>query len=148
MKIIRINEHYLSKLVTVFEEYRAFCDFEPSPKETHDFLAKLMRNEGSVLFIAVDPDSDNVMGFVNLYPSYSSLALKRLWILNDLGVSSHFRGRNVSKALIQRVLSFAKETQAIRVELKTGKDNDRAMQLYRAMDFEIDNDNVYYRVPC
>ena len=37
MKIIRINEHYLPKLVTVFEEYRAFCDFEPSPQETMIF---------------------------------------------------------------------------------------------------------------
>lgn len=148
MKIIRINEHYLPKLVTVFEEYRAFCNFEPSEKQTFEFLEKLMRNEASVMFIAVDPTSDSVMGFVNLYPSYSSLALKRLWILNDLGVSSQFRGKSVSKALIQRVLSFAKETQAIRVELKTGKKNQRALQLYHAMDFEIDSDNVYYRVPC
>jgi ribosomal protein S18 acetylase RimI-like enzyme len=148
MKIIRINQHYLPNLVTVFEEYRTFCNFEPSPQETHDFLAKLMQNEGSVIFIAVDPDSDSVMGFVNLYPSYSSLALKRLWILNDLGVSSDFRGKNVSKALIQRVLNFAKEAQAIRIELNTDKDNQRAMQLYRAMGFERDSDNVYYRVPC
>ncbi|WP_157575831.1 MULTISPECIES: hypothetical protein [unclassified Pseudoalteromonas] len=30
----------------------------------------------------------------------------------------------------------------------TDKDNQRAMQLYRAMGFERDSDNVYYRVPC
>lgn len=60
-------------------------------------------NEESVIFIAVEPETDSIMGFVNLYPSYSTLALQRLWILNDLGVSGDFRGKGVSKALIFKV---------------------------------------------
>jgi ribosomal protein S18 acetylase RimI-like enzyme len=88
------------------------------------------------------------MGFVNLYPCYSSLALQRLWILNDLAVASRFRGRGVSKALIQQARVFAKETKAIRIELKTGINNTTARNLYKSMDFVVDEDNVYYRVPC
>ena len=88
------------------------------------------------------------MGFVNLYPCYSSLVLQRLWILNDLGVASNYRGRGVSKALIKKVQVFAKETNAIRIELKTEVNNTTARNLYKALSFKIDTDNIYYRVPC
>lgn len=148
MIIKKSNVTYLDQLVVLFEEYRSFCDFEPSPERTEAFLAGLMRNEESVIFIAVDPEANKVMGFVNLYPSYSTLALQRLWILNDLGVSGDYRGKGVSKALIEKVLDFAKETDAVRVELKTEKTNTLALQLYKTMGFGIDDDNVYYRVPC
>jgi len=148
MHIVKSTEKYLDQLVEIFEEYRLFCGCEPSPKETKAFLKKLICNQESVLFIAIDSDTDKLMGFVNLYPSYSTLALQRLWILNDLGVSSHFRGKGVSKALIQKVQEFAKETNAVRIELKTAVQNTTARNLYKAMDFTIDADNVYYRVPC
>ncbi|PKG37863.1 GNAT family N-acetyltransferase [Psychromonas sp. Urea-02u-13] len=148
MNIINCSEHYLDKLVVLFEEYRFFCGFERSPKETKAFLKKLIVNEESVIFIAVDPETDSIMGFVNLYPSYSTLALQRLWILNDLGVSGDFRGKGVSKALIFKVQEFAKQSNAIRIELKTGCTNTTALSLYQSMNFTVDTDNVYYRVPC
>jgi len=148
MYIVKSTEDHLDQLVDVFEEYREFCGFERSKNETKVFLNKLIRYEESIIFIAIDSETENVMGFVNLFPSYSSLALQKLWILNDLGVSSHFRGRGVSKALIHKVQEFAKETNAIRIELKTGISNTTAQSLYRKMKFTIDTDNVYYRVPC
>jgi len=148
MNIVKCTETYLESLVDVFEEYRQFCGFERNQAETKAFLRKLIRNEESIIFIAVDSETDSVMGFVNLYPCYSSLALQRLWILNDLGVSSHFRGKRVSKILIQRALEFARETNAIRIELKTELKNTTARNLYKSLGFTVDSDNVYYRVPC
>jgi ribosomal protein S18 acetylase RimI-like enzyme len=148
MNIVRSTAKYLDQLVKLFEEYRQFCGYEESPAETKAFLKKLICNEESIIFIAIDTDTDSVMGFVNLYPSYSTLALQRLWILNDLGVSGHFRGKGVSKALVQKVQEFAKETNAIRIELKTAVNNTTARNLYKAMNFTVDTNNVYYRVPC
>ena len=148
MHIVKCTENYLHQLVELFEEYRVFCGFEKSPQETTQFLKSLICNETSTIFIAIEPETDSVMGFVNLYPCYSSLALQRLWILNDLGVSSRFRGKGVSKALIQRVQAFAKETNAIRIELKAKANNTTARSLYKTLGFTIDTDNVYYRVPC
>lgn len=148
MRIVKCAETHLESLVDIFEEYRQFCGFERNQLETKEFLKKLIRNEESIIFIALDLETDSIMGFVNLYPSYSSLALQRLWILNDLGVSSHYRGRGVSKALIQKVQEFAKETNAIRIELKTELSNTTARSLYKSMNFSVDSDNVYYRVPC
>jgi len=148
MKIIQCDENHLEQLVVLFEEYRHFCGFEKSPQATKEFLGKLICSGESTIFIAVDLETGNLMGFVNLYPSYSSLALQRLWILNDLGVSSDYRGKGVSKMLIRKVQEYAVETNAIRIELKTEVTNTTAQNLYRSMNFSVDNDNVYYRVPC
>jgi ribosomal protein S18 acetylase RimI-like enzyme len=148
MYIVKSTESHVEQLVELFEEYRLFCGFEPSPIKTAEFLKKLIGNEEAIMFLAIDPQTNSVMGFVNLYPCYSSLALQRLWILNDLGVSSRFRRRGVSKALIHKVQEFARETDAIRIELKAKANNTTALNLYQSMGFTIDTDNVYYRVPC
>ena len=148
MHIVKCTENYLESLVVIFEGYRHFCGFEPRQNATKAFLKKLIRNDESTIFIAIDSERNSVMGFVNLYPCYSSLALQRLWILNDLGVASSYRGAGVAKALIQKVQEFAKETNAIRIELKTELKNTAARNLYKSMNFTVDSDNVYYKVPC
>ena len=79
---------------------------------------------------------------------YSTLALKPIWLLNDLAVSNQFRGRGLAKVLMNGALEFAKESGAIRIEFKTEMTNTRAQALYRSLGFSIDDDNVYYRVTC
>ncbi|WP_444904949.1 GNAT family N-acetyltransferase [Microbulbifer sp. CnH-101-E] len=148
MKILRCESHHVPEVAQLFDEYRVFCGYKSDLIGTESFLGNLIDGQASTLFIAIDSECSGVMGFVNLYPSFSSLALTRLWILNDLGVSSRYRGRGVSKKLIQAAIDFAKETQAIRIELKTEKRNNRARQLYQSFGFEIDCENIYYRVPC
>ncbi|GAB2889971.1 GNAT family N-acetyltransferase [Microbulbifer echini] len=147
MQIIHCEDSHIPEVALLFDEYRVFCGYKSDLEKTEKFLNNLVGSQLSTLFIAVDSKSREVMGFVNLYPCFSSLALTRLWILNDLGVSSRFRGRGVSKKLIQAAMNFAEETKAVRIELKTEKRNVRARQLYQSLGFEVDHDNVYYRVP-
>ncbi|MCG7532577.1 GNAT family N-acetyltransferase [Psychrobium sp. MM17-31] len=148
MTLVLAELRHIDAVVPVMEEYRAFCGFESKGSETEQFLEQIIANQQSKLFLAIDEQTQQVMGFVNLYPSYSTLALKPIWILNDLAVSSHFRGRGLAKELIYGALEFAKSSGAIRVELKTEVTNARAQALYRSLDFNIDSDNVYYRVTC
>lgn len=146
MQIQQLSEKYIDQLVVVVDEYREFCGFARSYQETKEFFLFLLSEEKSTTFIAINTD-DDVMGFINLYPSYSTLALGKIWILNDLAVSSKFRRLGVAQSLIKEALSFAQQTGAIRVELKTEKTNLGAQKLYSEIGFNIDDDNIYYRVP-
>lgn len=148
MTLVLAELRHIDAVVPVMDEYRAFCGFESKGSETQQFLQQLIAKQQSKLFLAIDEQTQQVMGFVNLYPSFSTLALKPIWILNDLAVSSRFRGRGLAIELIDGALEFAKSSGAIRVELKTEVTNARAQALYRSLDFNIDNDNVYYRVTC
>jgi len=147
MSVIEFDIKYLGQVVDLIDQYRAFYSFDRSTNETKKFLLNILEKDENKLFLAIDEATNQVMGFVNLYPCYSTLSLKRLWILNDIGVSEQHRGKGLSKALIERAIQFARETGAVRIELKTDKANKRALNLYESIGFKIDNDNVYYRVP-
>ncbi|MGL1930391.1 MAG: GNAT family N-acetyltransferase [Desulfotalea sp.] len=146
MLVQKLSEGYLAQFVDLVDQYREFCGFNKSPKKTKEFFQNLLTNNEANTFIAINAE-DEVMGFVNLYPSYSTLALRKIWILNDLGVSAKFRRMGVAQALIAEVIGFAKTSGAIRIELKTEITNRSAQKLYSEIGFAIDNDNIYYKVP-
>ena len=146
MLIQSLSEKYIDQFVTIVDEYRKFFDFGLSPNKTKEFFQRLQEKNEAATFIAIS-EKDEVMGFVNLYPSYSTLSLRKIWILNDLGVSSRFRRLGVAQALIKKSIEFAKASDAIRIELKTEKTNLDAQKLYTEIGFKTDQDNLYYRVP-
>ena len=147
MRIIRNSLEYIDQLVDVVEEYREYCGVPVSPKETKDFFQKRFENDESVTFIAIDETSNVLMGFANTYLSFSTLSLRRLVILNDLGVSKTFQGRGVAQSLVNEVIAYAKSLDSVRVELKTKKNNVNVQKLYQSLGFEPDNEHFYYQVP-
>ncbi|MBI3440635.1 MAG: GNAT family N-acetyltransferase, partial [Proteobacteria bacterium] len=74
-----------------------------------------------------------VAGFVQLYPSFSSLLLKPLWIVNDLFVSPQYRGQGIAKELLRTVKTFAQKTKARGLTLQTAIDNIPAQRLYESL---------------
>lgn len=115
-----ISEKYIDQFVIVVDEYRKFCGFNLSPEATKGFFKNLHKENKAATFIAISEEYE-IMGFINLYPSYSTLSLRKIWILNDLGVSSRFRRLGVAQALIKKSIEFAKESGSIRIELKLQK---------------------------
>lgn len=146
MNIVEFRNKYLDEVISLIEGYRIFYGGSPSDTECREFVLNLQETNGSKIFLAID-DKEQAIGFANLYPSYSTLSLQKLWILNDLFVAEKARGLGVSKALLNEVLSFAKNDGAIRIELKTDIPNKIARELYCSVGFIEDQDNVYYRVP-
>lgn len=146
MRIKNLSEKYLDQFVKVVDEYRSFCGFEKSGKDTKEFFQHLIDTKKAKTFIAID-DNDQVMGFVNLYPSFSTLSLINIWILNDLAVAGKFRRLGVAQALIEKAVKFAERSGAVRVELKTEITNQNAQKLYSKMGFETDKENIHYRIP-
>ena len=54
-------------------------------------------------------DENNPIGFVQLYPSFSSVSMKRTWVLNDLYVKESVRGKGFGEKLIKKAINFAEE---------------------------------------
>ena len=146
MLIQSLSEKYIDQFIEVVNEYRVFCGYEKSTKDTKEFFGHLIQGKKAKIFIAIS-ENDDVMGFINLYPSFSTLALGKILILNDLCVYSKFRRLGVAQALIEEALKFAKHSGAIRIELKTETTNINAQQLYSRIGFKEDVENIHYRVP-
>jgi GNAT superfamily N-acetyltransferase len=112
----------------LFDQYRQFYK-QPSDLEAATaFLAERLSKSESIVFLA--EEGSHFVGFAQLYPSWSSVSMKRAWILNDLFVAPAFRGKGVGKALLAGSVQFGKETGAVGLTLKTAVDNKTAQRLY------------------
>ena len=127
----------------IFDEYRMFYGQPSDPAGAETFLRERIRLQDSVLFAAVD-GTGRWAGFVQLYPTFSSISMQRSLILNDLYVRPDDRGRGVAQALLDRAKTFAASIGARGLELATGFDNVRAQRLYEKNGFARDTEFYHY----
>ena len=76
----------LELIAPLFDAYRQFYREPADPDGARQFLLRRFEHNQSVIFLALDGSFP--IGFTQLYPSFSSTAMGRILILNDLFVSS------------------------------------------------------------
>lgn len=142
VNIIRATLEHLNDASSLFDSYRAFYGQPRAPKSGLRFLIERLRQEDSVIYLA---RKDGIgAGFMQLYPSFSSISLKRLWILNDLFVAPECRHQGVATALLSRARQHALETDAKGLVLSTETDNEPAQRLYERMGWKREQDFCLY----
>lgn len=143
--IERASSEHLREVVPLFEKYRAFYRCDPAQERAESFLRERLEKGESVIFVARDVASApaKAVGFVQLYPLFSSTAMKRLWLLNDLFVEESQRGVGIGERLIVAGTELARSTQARGLFLETEPSNQRAHRLYEKMGFELVG-NLFY----
>lgn len=142
----RITLDDIEKIAILFDEYRIFygqnSDFETGKK----FLKERIEKDESVLFAAREKNSENFLGYIQFFPSFSSVSLQRVWILNDLFVRKEARKKGVGSFLMKHAEEFARNNNAARILLCTAPDNKKAQKLYEEMGYE-EHEMVYYFFP-
>lgn len=134
MKIKKATPEDLHLLHPLFAAYRAFYQ-RVSTEETLSFLAKRIQNQEAVVFLAMDQAGRAAKGFTLLYPSFSSLSLSRIYVLNDLFVGPQYRKQGVARQLLETAKAFAKSEGATSLSLMTHVTNDKAQNLYRSCGY-------------
>ncbi|MEK8020611.1 MAG: GNAT family N-acetyltransferase [Candidatus Parabeggiatoa sp.] len=141
--IVKAEIQDVEKLAPLFEGYRHFYKQEHNLEGAQKFLRERLSQNESVIFIAKESDNNDFLGFVQLYPSFISVRMQRLWILNDLFVAEKSRKKGVASALMKAAENFAKEEGASRLVLQTTSDNRIAQRLYEAIGYQKDP-NIRY----
>ena len=142
LRIVQVSLQHLDALTPLFDAYRVFYGQASDPGEARAFLrARLSRLE-SIIFLAFQEDEPG--GFTQLYPSFSSASLGRVWILNDLFVTPELRGQGVAEALLKRAATFAEKAGALRLSLATGVENKTARRLYERTGWRREDDFYHY----
>jgi GNAT superfamily N-acetyltransferase len=139
----KIERNDIKELATLFNEYRIFYKKAPDLNAAENFLLERFQNNESQIFVA-ENENKELMGFVQLYPLFSSTRLKRLWLLNDLYVGEKYRGLGVSIALINEAKKLCKETNACGLTLETAKSNTIGNNLYPKTGFSLDSAHNFY----
>ena len=134
----------LDALARLFDAYRCFYGQASNPAAARGFLRERMQGNESVILLARDVRDGTTPGFMQLYPSFSSVVARRIWILNDLFVAPEARRRGVARTLMDAARAFAAETHAVRLVLETGEDNRAAQALYESLGYAREGGMRHY----
>ena len=142
--IRRAGKDDVGAIAPLFDAYRQFYEQPPDLPASMRFLLERLQRDESVVFVA--EHAGNAVGFVQLYPLFSSVSLGRVYLLNDLFVAPEGRRTGVGTALLETARRFAEEEQAHALELSTAVDNP-AQHLYEACGWRQDREFLYYELP-
>lgn len=134
-EISKVTVSDLTELHVLVEKYRAFYK-QPENDKTQSFLAERITNQEAVAFMA--RIAGQAVGFTLLYPTFSTVSLSNIWLLNDLFVLETARGNGVATELMDVAESAAKQAGATRVFLRTANDNLPAQSLYEGRNWVKD----------
>ena len=144
MEIRALSESDLPQLVDLFDQYRVFYQQPSDRAAVKAFVSqRLARGDSAFLGAVVH---DVLVGFTQLYPSYTSVGLGRIWILNDLYVSADARARGVGAALMQAAREYGEMTGARSMTLATATDNHKAQRLYEKLGWLRDQEYYQYEL--
>ena len=130
-------------IAPLFDAYRQFYRKDSDLDGARAYLTERLERGESVIFLAL-LDEGTPAGFTQLYPIFSSTAMRRSWLLNDLFVAPVARRAGVGRALLERARVFAEETRAKGLLLQTAVDNFPAQRLYESLGWQRDNDFYVY----
>ena len=145
MNVTLADSSSISKLANLFNQYRIFYGEETDIQAATSFLKSRFNNKDSVILIALE--NFQMGGFIQLYPSFSSVGMQKIWILNDLFVDTDFRRQNVARNLMEAARKYAKETGALRIDLATQISNIFAQNLYESMGYTKNESFFHYSLP-
>jgi ribosomal protein S18 acetylase RimI-like enzyme len=116
----------------LFAAYLAFYGRPYDERAARDWLEARLARDESVVLVA-EPEEGEPVGFVQLYPGFSSVGLRPAWVLNDLFVAEEGRGQGVAEQLLAEAEQVAREAGCAKLALETARDNQAAQRLYRRL---------------
>ena len=137
-----LNSKDLQATSILFDEYRQFYGQNSDLNASQEFLSQRIEKQDSFL-IGVFENTKQI-GFVQLYPSFSSIAMKPKLILNDLYVSESSRRVGAASALIKAAEKLAIDTGTYSLVLATQLTNSSARTLYKNSGWTEEQEFINY----
>jgi GNAT superfamily N-acetyltransferase len=146
IKVIQAGLTDVGRLTPLFDAYRQFYEQPADLWGAERFLKERLQRRESVVLVAELTEGavaeGTAVGFTQLYPSFSSISMEPLYILNDLYVVPECRRLGVGRALLERARTFAAGTGATTMVLQTAITNLAAQTLYESLGWR--RDELYY----
>ena len=141
MIIRRAKKKDIDDLSVLFDKYRIFYKQGSDVGNARGFLKKRMKRKESVIFVA--EERRELIGFTQLFPIFSSVSMKRTWLLNDLYVNERSRGIGAATKLLDAAKEFGAETNSKWLLLQTAADNLTAQRVYEKNGWVKETDFFY-----
>lgn len=145
MRITTATLDNLDQLTPMFIHYRELYGAMPQPEASKNFLVERLKKQEAIILLAFE--GDELLGFCLVYPSFSSVSLRPMWILNDLYVAEPVRRKQVAKQLLKAMAQQARDNNAVRLRVSINASNEIAQRLYETAEFSEDQNFRSYILP-
>jgi GNAT superfamily N-acetyltransferase len=129
----------LEALLPLVAGYRGFYKREPELQRERELIERNLRDARSTVFLARDTECGAVVGFAQLFQTYSTVWLGPSLILEDLFVVPEVRGAGAATRLLERAEAYAREIGAVGMFLETAMDNVVAQRVYERSGWTREN---------
>ena len=140
-EIRQATESDLPQLGYLFDLYRQFYEYESNVNGCKEYLRGRLKNGESIIFVAENKRNE-LVGFCQSYPTFCSLELAPILILNDLYTLVEARQLGVGGGLLEHTEKLASKGGFVRMELTTAITNRKAQSLYESLGWV--KDSVYW----
>jgi ribosomal protein S18 acetylase RimI-like enzyme len=128
-----------SRIAPLFDAYRQFYGLPSDRPLAQRYLAERLALGESVVLVAEATDG-TPLGFVQMYPTFSSLHASRVFVLYDLYVDAAARRGGVARRLMEAAVHEARAAGAVALTLQTAKSNLAAQRLYESLGWRRDEE--------
>ena len=108
----------------------------------NDLIRGLQRHPTTILFLAYI--EERPAGIATCFLGFSTFTARQLLNVHDLAVLEEYRGQGISRALLEKVETTARELGCSRITLEVQEHNTRARKVYASAGFEGTNGGTYF----
>lgn len=134
----------LDGVSNLFNLYRVFYERTSDIEGAKAYIKQRLEHKDSVIFVV--KNHQRYVGFTQLYPTFSSISMKKAWILNDLYVDAKARKQGIGEKLLHKAKDLAMETGAKSIVLETAPDNTVFQRLYEKNGYIRDSQFYHYEL--
>ena len=127
----------------LFDAYRRFYGLASDLDLSQRYISERLERSESVVLLAAAPRGE-ALGFVQMYPTFSSLQAAQVFVLYDLYVAGEARRLGVARALMRAAVEEARAAGAVALTLQTARTNLAAQRLYDSLGWRRDEEFVEY----
>jgi ribosomal protein S18 acetylase RimI-like enzyme len=135
-----------ARVAPLFDAYRRFYGLASDLVLSRRYLTERLERGESVVLLAEAPGGA-ALGFVQMYPTFSSLRAARVFVLYDLFVAPEARRHGVARRLMEAAVDEARAAGAVALSLQTARTNHAAQRLYDSLGWKRDEEFVEYGLP-
>jgi len=141
----RASASDLESLLPLVSAYREFYGQQEDAVRERALITHHLATGTSTIFLA--RRGGQVVGFVQLFQTYSTVWLGPSLILEDLFVRSDARGVGIATKLLEQALAYAREIRAVGMFLETAMDNRTAQSVYERAGWTREGRFYKYNAP-
>jgi ribosomal protein S18 acetylase RimI-like enzyme len=133
----------VERVAPLFDAYRQFYGLASDLPLAQQYLRDRLSRGESIVLLARAADG-TALGFVQMYPGFSSLRAAPIFVLYDLYVAADARQRGVGRCLMEVAASEARGRGAVALTLSTARTNVPAQRLYESLGWKRDDEFFEY----